>query len=265
MENETSLRGKVALITGGSRGIGRAITLELAAKGADVIINYFRKRSAAELTAQEARDRGVEAHTVKANLGEPEKIDSMFDEIEAKFGKLDILVSNAATGVARSAMELDDRGWGWTMDVNARAFLLCAQRAAKLMKDGGKMVSISSLGSRLAWPIYTAVGVSKAALEALTRYLAIELAPMGICVNGVAAGAVETEALKLYTADQDLPALSWQTTPVGRMVQPEDVANVVAFLCSDESAMIRGQIIVIDGGLSLTSVGYAAKKDEEGG
>ena len=264
MGKEMSLRGKIALITGGSRGIGRAITLKLAAEGADVIINYFRKKSAAELTAQEARANGITAHTIKANLGESDKIESMFDEIETRFGRLDILISNAATGVARTALDLDDRGWDWTMDVNAKAFLLCAQRAAKLMKNGGKMVSISSLGSRLAWPIYTAVGVSKAALEALTRYLAIELAPMGICVNGVAASAVETEALKLYTADQDLPQLSWQTTPAGRMVKAEDVANVVAFLCSDESAMIRGQIIVIDGGLSLTSVGYAANKDKEG-
>jgi len=264
MGKEMSLRGKVALITGGSRGIGRAITLKLAAEGADVIINYFRKKSAAELTAQEARANGITAHTIKANLGESDKIESMFDEIETRFGRLDILISNAATGVARTALDLDDRGWDWTMDVNAKAFLLCAQRAAKLMKNGGKMVSISSLGSRLAWPIYTAVGVSKAALEALTRYLAIELAPMGICVNGVAAGAVETEALKLYTADQNLSASSWQTTPAGKMVQPEDIANVVAFLCNDESAMIRGQIIVIDGGLSLTSAGYTANKDKKG-
>ena len=265
MVKEMSLKGKVALITGGSRGIGRAITLKLAANGADVIINYFRKRSAAELTAQEARDKGVTAHIIQANLGEPEKIDSMFDEIAAKFGRLDILINNAASGVARSALDLDTRGWDWTMDVNAKAFLLCAQRAVKLMKNGGKMVTISSLGSRLAWPIYTAVGVSKAALEALTRYLAIELAPQGICVNGVAAGAVETEALKMYTEGQELSPLSWQTTPVGRMVQPEDVANVVAFLCSDEAAMIRGQIIVIDGGLSLALIGSAATKNDQGG
>ena len=265
MRKEMSLRGKVALVTGGSRGIGRAITLKLAAEGADVIINYFRKRSAAEATAQKARGKGVTAHIIKANLGEPEKIDNMFNEIESTFGRLDILISNAASGVARSALDLDTRGWDWTMDVNAKAFLLCAQRAVKLMKNGGKMVTISSLGSRLAWPIYTAVGVSKAALEALTRYLAIELAPMGICVNGVAAGAVETDALKMYTEGQDLSQISLQTTPAGGMVQPEDIANVVAFLCSEESAMIRGQIIVIDGGLSLTSVGYAAKKDDEGG
>lgn len=264
MANEMSLKGKVALVTGGSRGIGRAIALKLAAEGSDVIINYFRKRSAAELTAQEARDKGVTAHVIKANLGEPEKIDNMFNEIEKRFGRLDILISNAATGVARTALDLDDRGWGWTMDVNARAFLLCAQRAAKLMKNGGKMVSISSLGSRLAWPIYTAVGVSKAALEALTRYLAIELAPRGICVNGVAAGAVETEALKMYTEGQDLPQLVWQTTPAGRMVQPEDIANVVAFLCSDEAAMIRGQIIVIDGGLSIAPTGYETRGNEGG-
>lgn len=251
-----SLKGKVALITGGSRGIGRAITLKLAAEGADVIINYFRKRSTAEMTAQEARDNGVTAHIIKANVGEPEKIVAMFNEIEEKFGRLDILINNAASGVARSALELDSRGWDWTMDVNARAFLLCAQRAARLMSNGGKMVSISSLGSRLVMPIYTAVGVSKAALEALTRYLAIELAPKGICVNGIAAAAVETEALKIYTSEPTLPQLFWQTTPAGRMVQPEDIANVVAFLCSDESAMIRGQIIVVDGGVSLAPVGY---------
>jgi len=259
-----SLKGKVALITGGSRGIGRAITLKLADEGADVIINYFRKRSTAELTAQEAREKGVSSHIIKANVGEADKIDSMFDEIEEKFGRLDILVNNAASGVARSALELDTRGWDWTMDINAKAFLLCAQMAAKLMKNGGSMVSISSLGSRLIWPIYTAVGVSKSALEALTRYLAIELAPRGISVNGVAPGAVETEALKMYTASKDLPQQSWQKTPAGGMVQPEDVANVVAFLCSEEAAMIRGQIIVIDGGLSLTSVGVVSIASDEG-
>lgn len=259
------LKGKVALITGSSRGIGRAIALKLAAEGADVIINYFRKKSAAELTAREARQEGVIAHTIKADVGDAEKIDSMFNEIEQRFGKLDILVNNAASGVARPALELDTKGWDWTMNVNAKAFLLCAQRAAKLMKNGGKIVSISSLGARLVLPIYTAVGVSKAALEALTRYLAIELAPRGICVNGVAAGAVKTEALKKYTAGKDLPPLAWQTTPAGRMVQPEDIANVVAFLCSEEAAMIRGQIIVIDGGVSLAPISYSDTRSERRG
>jgi enoyl-[acyl-carrier protein] reductase III len=255
--NITSLKDKVALITGGSRGIGRAITLKLAAEGATVIINYFRKKSAAELTSKEASDNGVPVHIIKANVGEPDKINAMFDEIEKEFGRLDILINNAASGVSRSGLDLDNRSWDWTMDINAKAFLFCAQRAVNLMKTGGKMVSISSLGSQLAWPIYTAVGVSKAALEALTRYLAIELAPMGICVNGVSAGAVETEALKKYTSNQ--PLQSWRRTPAGKMVQPEDVANVVAFLCSEEASMIRGQIIIVDGGISLTSTGYPTK------
>jgi enoyl-[acyl-carrier protein] reductase III len=247
-----SLKGKIALITGGSRGIGKAITLKLAAEGADVIINYFRRTSQAELTAQEARGKGVSAHIIKANVGEPEKIESMFQEIEAKFGKLDILISNAASGVPRTAMELDTKSWEWTMDINARALLLCTQKAVKLMPDGGQIVSISSLGSRMAWPIYTAVGVSKAALEALTRYLAIELAAKNIRVNCVAAGAVETEALKLYANDKSLSFFATQTTPAGRMLLPEDVANLVAFLCREESYMIRGQVITIDGGYSIS-------------
>ena len=259
-----SLKGKVALVTGGSRGIGRAISLKLASEGADIIINFFRKRSIAEATAQEVQAKGAKAYLIKANVGEPEEVDRLFTEIGEKFGRLDILVNNAASGVARAALDLDIRGWDWTMNINARAFLLCAQRAAKLMVNGGNMVSISSLGSRLVLPIYTAVGVSKAALEALTRYLAIELATKGIQVNGIAAGAVETEALKLYTADPNLPKPAWQTTPVGRMVLPEDIANLVAFLCSEESTMIRGQIIVIDGGATMAPVGSPEPKIDKG-
>lgn len=249
-----SLKGKVALITGGSRGIGRAITLKLASEGADVIINYFRRTSQAELTAQEARSRGVNAFIIKANVGEPEKVASMFQDIETRFGKLDILISNAASGVARPAMELDAKSWEWTMDINARALLLCTQRAVKLMPNGGQVVSISSLGSRMALPVYAAVGVSKAALEALTRYLAVELAPKNVRVNCVAAGAVETEALKVYANDKSLPFFMVQNTPAGRMVHPEDVANLVAFLCQDDSYMIRGQVITVDGGYSIAPV-----------
>ncbi len=260
-----TLKGKVALVTGGSRGIGRAIAIRLAAEGADIIVNYFRKREAAEQTALDCASLGVRTLIIKANVGEPEKIDAMFSQVEQEFGRLDILVNNAASGVARQTLDVDSRGWDWAMDINARAFLLCAQHATRLMKNGGKMVSISSLGSRLVIPGYAAVGVSKAALEALTRYLAVELAPRGICVNGIAAGAIETEALKLYTADLALPPPLWRTTLVGRMVQPDDIASVVAFLCSDESAMIRGQIIVVDGGVSLTSLGGIAGTERDGG
>jgi len=248
-----SLKGKVALITGGSRGIGRAITLKLASEGADVIINHFRRTSQAELTAEEARKKGVIAHIIKANVGEPEKIEAMFQEIESRFGKLDILISNAASGVARPALELDPKSWEWTMDINARALLLCTQRAVKLMPEGGQIISISSLGSHLVMPIYSAVGVSKAALEALTRYLAIELAPRNIRVNCVSAGAVETEALKIFANDETFKKFKTvQNTPAGRMVLPEDIANLVNFLCSEDSYMIRGQVITIDGGYSIS-------------
>ena len=259
---EISLKGKVALITGGSRGIGRAITLKLASEGADVVINFFRKRTTAESTAEAARGMGVKAHIIKANLAEAEKIERMFAEIEEKFDRLDILVNNAASGVPRTAMELKSDAWDWTMNVNARAALLCTQHAVPLMKNGGSIVNVSSLGSRLVMPIYTAVGVSKAALEALNRYLAIELAVQGIRVNAVSAAAVETEAMKLYTSNPNIPRPMVTSTPAGRMVQPEDVAGAIAFLCSEEAAMIRGQIIVIDGGLSLTSIGHVQSGDK---
>ncbi len=258
-----SLKGKVALVTGGSRGIGHAITLKLAAEGADVIINYFRRKSNAEATAQEVQARGVTAYVIKANVGEPEQLDAMFNEIEQKFGRLDILVNNAASGVARPALELDAKSWDWTMNINARAFLLCTQKAAKLMPNGGKIVCISSIGSRLITPMYTSVGVSKAALEALTRYLAVELAPKRICVNAVAPGGVESEALKLYAGDKAMPQLS-QSTPAGKLVQPEDIANLVAFLCGNESSMIIGQAIIIDGGLSLAPINTSTTKTERG-
>ncbi|MBN1368126.1 MAG: enoyl-[acyl-carrier-protein] reductase FabL [Dehalococcoidales bacterium] len=258
------LKGKLALITGGSRGIGRAITSKLASEGADVIINFLRKKETAEKAAQAIREKGVNVHLIRANLAEPEKIDRMFTEITEKFGKLDILINNAASGVARPAMELDVDGWDWTMDINARAGLLCAQRAAKLMKSGGAIVSISSLGSRMVMSSYTAVGVSKAALEALTRYLAVELAPKGIRVNAISAGAVESEALRMYANDPNIPKPAIMTTPAGRMVVGDDIANLVAFLCSEEASMIRGQTIIIDGGLSLSSLTNQQQNNSKG-
>jgi len=245
------LKGKLTLVTGSGRGIGRAIALKLASQGSDIIVNFFRRREAAEKTAKDIVALGVKAEVIRANVGDPAKLDEMFDTIATKFGHLDILINNAASGVGRSVLDVDIKAWDWTMNINARAFLLCAQRAAKLMEGrGGKMVSITSLGSSFVLPSYAVVGISKAALEALTRYLAIELAPKGICVNAVAASAVETEALKFYIREGLMKDIR-QATPAGRMVIPEDVANVVAFLCSEEAFMIRGQTVVVDGGTSV--------------
>jgi enoyl-[acyl-carrier protein] reductase III len=246
------LKGKLALVTGSSRGIGRAIALKLAREGADVIVNFFRRREAAEETAREIEALGVASRVIKANVGDPEKLNEMFDIVADSFGRLDILVNNAASGLPRSALELDAKVWEWTMDINARALLLCAQHAARLMEGrGGKIVAISSLGSSFVLPKYAAIGVSKATLEALTRYLAIELAPRNICVNAVAASMVPTASGMLYGGGGKPGTSPPPTPPAGRLVSAEDIAGVVAFLCSEAAFMIRGQTIIIDGGTSL--------------
>ena len=249
-----SFSGKIALVTGGNRGIGRAISLELARLGADIVINYARGHETARATAAEIEALGVRCLPIRAHLGEPPRIQEMFQRIEKEFGRLDILVNNAASGVQRSALELEAKHWDWTMDINTRAPWLCAKEAARLMPNGGHIVNISSLGSRLVLDNYLSVGVSKAALEALTRYLAVELAPLGIVVNAVAGGVVETDALKSFSNRDDMVGGSLKRTPAGRLVTPEDMARVVAFLCTEQAEMIRGQVLVVDGGISLLGI-----------
>jgi enoyl-[acyl-carrier protein] reductase III len=247
------MQQKVALVTGSSRGIGKAIALRLAKKGYDIVINYARNKTAAQETAAEVEALGRKALVVKANVGNPEKIREMFLQIDETFGRLDVLVSNAASGVLRPAMELEESHWNWTMDINSKALLFCAQEAAKRMEavGGGKIVSISSLGSIRYLENYTSVGVSRAALEALTRYLAVELAPKNIVVNAVSGGAVDTDALTHFPNREELLRDAQTRTPAGRMVEPDDIVNVVMFLLSDEASMIRGQTIIVDGGRSL--------------
>jgi enoyl-[acyl-carrier protein] reductase III len=244
---------KIALITGSGRGIGRAIALQLAGEGADVVVNFFRNRKPAEETAAEIQALGRRALVVKANVGEVDQIEKMFDEIKAVFGGVDILVCNAASGFVRSAMQQDVRGWDWTMNINARSVLFCAQQAQPLMKarGGGYIVSISSLGSIRVMPEYIAIGASKAALEALTRYLAFELAADNIVVNAVSGGIVETDALKHFPRRDQMLADGIARTPAGRLTVPEDIARVVAFLCTPDAQMIRGQTIIVDGGFTL--------------
>jgi enoyl-[acyl-carrier protein] reductase III len=177
----------------------------------------------------------------------------MFDEIRERFGYLDILVNNSASGVNRSATALSAKHWDWTLNVNARGAWLCATAALPLMqpRGGGAIVSISSLGANRVMQDYFLVGVSKAALEAATRYLGVELAPHNVRVNAVSGGLVETDALKSFDWGSGVIADTVKRTPAGRMVEPDDIARVVAFLCSDDAAMIRGQTIVVDGGFSL--------------
>lgn len=248
---------KVALVTGSGRNIGRDIALRLAREGADVVVNFFRNRATAEATAGEIRALGRRAIVVKANVGDLDELDALFDAVEAGFGGLDILVNNAASGYNRPALEQRAKGWDWTLNINARAILFGAQRAARLMapRGGGAIVNISSLGAARVQPDYVLVGASKAALEALTRYLAVELAPMGIVVNAVSGGVVNTDALRFFPGiagrfGADLRGVV-ERTPAGRLATGEDIAAAVAFLCSPDAAMIRGQVIVVDGGFSL--------------
>jgi len=250
--NET-MNEKVAVVTGSSRGIGKAIALRLAKEGYNIVVNYARSKEAALQTAREIEDLGRRAFVVKANVGKVEKIKEMFQQIDEAFGRVDVLINNAASGVLRAAMELEESHWDWTMDINSKALLFCAQEAAKRMEKvgGGKIVSISSLGSIRYLENYTAVGVSKAALESLTRYLAVELAAKNISVNAVSGGAVDTDALKHFPNREELLADAAAKTPAGRAVEPMDIVNAVMFLLSPKADMIRGQTIVVDGGRSL--------------
>jgi len=248
------LQDKVALVTGSGRGIGRAIALGFAAEGADVVVNFFRNRQPAEETAQAIRSLGRRALVVRANIGELDEIEAMFTAAATEFGRLDILVCNAASGYNRPAMEQSPKGWEWTININARSMLFCAQHAARMMGErGGTILAITSPGSTRVLPDYIVVGASKAAIEAMTRYLAVELAPQGIIVNAISPGVVETDALRHFDASRSGEIIQRlaAATPAGRLVTPEDVARLATFLCTPDAAMIRGQVLTIDGGATL--------------
>jgi enoyl-[acyl-carrier protein] reductase III len=259
MNNIQPLAGKIALVTGSGRGIGRSIALRLAQDGADVVINFVRNQAPAEETASAIRSLGRKSLVIHANVAKLEDIDEMFSQIQSKFSGLDILVSNAASGFNRPGLLQKQSGWDWTMNVNARAFLFAVQRATPLMvnRGGGQIIAISSPGSQRVLPDYIAVGASKAALESLTRYLAVELAPHNIRVNAVSPGLVLTDALQHFASLSQVETIpnAIKNTPAGRLVTPEDVAGVVAFLCSPDAAMICGQVIIVDGGYTLITPG----------
>jgi enoyl-[acyl-carrier protein] reductase III len=248
---------KIALVTGGGRGIGRAIACKLASEGADVIINFFRNRKAVEQTVAECEAFGVRAHPIRADVGDLEALKAMFDEVDERFGGLDILVNNAASGYIRSIEQQRPKGWDWTLNINARSHLFAAQYALPLMRKrgGGVIVGVSSLGSRFLMPEYVVIGVSKAAVEAIVRYLAVEFARYNIRANAVSGGWVETGAWEHFSDLDEIVENAKRHTPAGRIPSPEDLANAVAFLCSDESEMIRGQTVVVDGGYSLWMAG----------
>jgi len=249
-ERAFDFRGQHALVTGASRGIGAAIAKRLAACGAHVTINYLHNETAARHTQQAIQAAGGSADLAQGNMIDPDAIAALTSQ--ASSAGLDILVHYAALGSFKPLHKVKANQWDLTMNVNARALLLLAQGSlAALEARHGRIVSISSLGSVRVLPSYGAIGVSKAALESTTRYLASELGPRGIRVNAVVGGLVETEASRLHPDYETLARAAIARTPIGRLTSAEDMASAVLFLCSPLSAGIVGQMLVVDGGAGL--------------
>jgi enoyl-[acyl-carrier protein] reductase III len=247
----TDTARREVLITGASRGIGRAIALRFAEEGARIFASFFVNIEAAEDTAREIEKRGGVAHLLQGDLKDPAQVSRMVDDVRGATDRLDVLVHGAASGVLRDGLDLEAKHWDWVLSTNARPLLLLVKRAATLMREGGRVIALSSLGSQRVIPRYAAIGVSKAALEALVRYLAVELAPRGIAVNAVSAGAVATDVWRAFPdGDRMLDAIR-ERTPSGRLVTPDEVADVVHFLASPAAAAIHGHVMVVDGGYSL--------------
>ncbi|MBI1979817.1 MAG: SDR family oxidoreductase [Elusimicrobia bacterium] len=251
-EKKNFFDGKVAFISGGSRGIGFAIAKEFALKGTHVVFTYLRSRTDADQAQKQLSAFGVRVEPVRANMGNKDQVRKVFERIGNEFGHLDFMIHNAATGDLKPALDLTDEEWERTLEMNLRSLLQCVRLSVPLMAGRrGKIVSISSHGSYRCLPNYAAVGVTKSGIESLSRYLAVELAPKGINVNVVMAGTVETQSLQKIPGHEEMLHVAKARTPAGRIGRPQDIAHVVSFLCSEESRWIVGQTIIADGGYSL--------------
>lgn len=244
-------RRKVAVVTGGTRGIGRAVSLALAEAGMRVLAPYARNRRAAEALEEEARGRGFDIVTLRGDLSKEEALRRTVEAIRERAETIDVLVHAAATGVHRPAAEITPKHLRFTLETNVVAAHALVRELLPRIGAGGRIVGLTSAGGVRALPTYSAVGASKGALESLFRHYAVELAPRGITVNLVSPGTVRTEALDAMPETEERIAAAERRTPTGRLATPEDVAGVVLFLCTDAAAQIVGQTIVVDGGRSL--------------
>jgi enoyl-[acyl-carrier protein] reductase III len=249
--------GRRALVTGASRGIGRATALALAADGCDVAINYITNESGAQETAQQIQALGRRAIVIKADMREPEDIESMISAVGENWGGIDVLVSNAASGGFRLLEDAKTSHFDAAMHTNVRALLLLVQAGLPWMAKSfgqAKVIALSSHGSHRALPAYSLIGASKAAIESLIRHMAFELGPRGINFNVVLAGLVRTDSTSHVPDAEAMFAEMDKKLLIGkdRTLLPDDVASVVRFLASPASDLIQGQTLIVDGGACLT-------------
>lgn len=261
--SEGLLAGRKVLVTGSSRGIGRATALAMARQGADVAVHYHRQSDLAGEVAAEIRRLGREAIAVPANLESPEDVDRMFDAIESTWGVLDVYVANAAATAFKPLLEMKPHHIDRTYRLLIQSLLQAAQRAVPLMQGRpGRILAVSGHGVRFTLPLYGSIGSAKGAEESLIRYLASELGPYQITCNSVAPGVVDTDSARFYKGEaygEFENAVSAQT-PLGRLATPEDIADVLVFLASDLARFITGQVVCVDGGLTLTSGPFEVTK-----
>jgi enoyl-[acyl-carrier protein] reductase III len=247
-----ALEGRVALITGAARGIGRATARKLASAGCDIVANYYNSADEAESLCAEVRALGRRALAVQGSVGVPDSVDEIFDALRKDFDRLDIVVSNAASGVLKPTVDMTLKHFRWCMETNALALNLLVQRALPLFRGDARVIAMSSLGAQRAMPNYGFVGASKAALEALARALAQELGPRGVRVNVISAGVVDTDALAYFPNRDEVLADFARRAPAGPVLTPEDVADAVYLLCLPEARMINGATLMVDGGFAIS-------------
>ncbi len=245
------LANKVALITGGARGIGKATALKLANAGCDIAIVYYNSSDEATLLVDEIKSLGRRAIAIQANVADHQSVKDLFMQFREHFDKLDFLISNAASGVLKPALNMSTKHWRWCMETNALALNHLVSEGREMMPPGSRVVALSSLGAHRAIPNYAFIGASKAALEALVRSLSLELAEFGISANTVSAGVVDTDALEHFPNRQQLLDEYQETSLAGRPLTPADVADTIYLLCLPEAAMIKGHTLFVDAGYSV--------------
>lgn len=253
MKTLFSLSGKKMLVTGGTRGLGRAISLQFARAGSSILANYVRDQAAADALVKEAAQEGLQIQAVRADISGPAGIDALLASVQSTFGQLSGFVHCAASGVHRPVEELTLRHFDWTFGLNVRAFFELSRRLLPLFEPSASILAISSAGACRAVPQYALVGASKGALEAMLRHLAVELAPKGVRVNGLSPGTIHTDVWKVLSDGERRLGDAAKKSPLGRLASLEEVAQAAQFLCSDAASGVVGHTLVVDGGTGVVA------------